>query len=81
MPIRCRLLTAYEDALGASELVLDVEDGITADQLIARALSAHAELALTPGHPMVLLNGSEARPGARVTAGDEVALLPVMLGG
>lgn len=81
MRLRCKLLTAYEDAVGRDELTLDVGDGTTVDRLLAEILSRHAEITLTPGLPVLLVNGDRAAPDDRLAPADEIALLPVMLGG
>ena len=80
MTVRVLLFASYADALGASEVSLDMPAGARVRDVLARVKT----LALgkrVPEKPMVAVNQRYAREDQLVTASDEVAIIPPVAGG
>lgn len=79
--IRVLAFAGARDAVGASELVVDLPERATASAVFAQIVRAHPGLA--PYEPIVRIavNGTYALPGDMVSPGDEVALIPPVAGG
>jgi molybdopterin converting factor small subunit len=76
---RLRLFGAAVDAAGSRES--DV-DGQTVDEVLTAACARYGQgFADVLGHSKVWVNGEPAAPGDRVTASDELAVLPPVSGG
>ncbi len=80
MTVRVLLFASYADAVGASELDVDVPDGTTVGDLVAHVRARHGAARLPPA-PMVAVNQRYAGHGTLVTAADEVAIIPPVAGG
>lgn len=80
MHLQVLLFASYADALGASEIVLDVPEGTTVRDLVT-AVRARAPHAALPPHPLVAVNQAYAGPDDVLTLSDEVALIPPVAGG
>jgi molybdopterin converting factor subunit 1 len=80
MTVRVLLFASYADAVGAPEVDLEVPDGTTVEDLVAVLRRRHGPERLPPT-PLVAVNQRYAAPGTRVTAADEVAIIPPVAGG
>lgn len=80
MRIRTLLFATYRDMAGVGELDLDLPDGATAADLVAR-LKARDGLEALPAEPALAVNQVYAPLSTGLSDGDEVALLPPVAGG
>jgi molybdopterin converting factor small subunit len=78
--VQVLLFASYADALGASELALDLVPGATVADVVdtVRALPGAERL---PPAPLAAVNERYARPFQALAEGDRVALLPPVAGG
>jgi molybdopterin converting factor small subunit len=80
MTITTLLFASYADALGLESVQLTLPEG-------AKVADALAELRALPGgdrlppEPLVAINLSYARTDSRLSAGDELAVIPPVAGG
>jgi molybdopterin converting factor subunit 1 len=79
MTVRVLLFASYADALGTSELSLDVPDEARVSDVVERVRALARGQALP--EPMVAVNANYARHGELISAGDEVAIIPPVAGG
>lgn len=80
MTVRVLLFASYADALGASELALEVPDDARVSDVLSRVKSMASGKRI-PDKPMVAVNQRYARDDQRVSATDEVAIIPPVAGG
>lgn len=80
MTIRVLLFASYADALGASEVALDLPAGACVRDVLARVKSMASGKRI-PDHPMVAVNERYANPDLPVSATDEIAIIPPVAGG
>jgi len=80
MNVTVLLFASYADAIGRSELELDVETGATVSDVIEQ-VRALGEAGRLPPAPMVAVNEQYASRDRELRAGDEVALIPPVAGG
>ncbi len=80
MTVRVLLFASYADALGASEVNLDLPSGSRVSDVLA-AVQAMAKGKRIPDKPMMAVNKRYARPDQAVGATDEVAIIPPVAGG
>jgi sulfur-carrier protein len=80
MTITVLLFASYADAVGQSEIELDIKPGATVRDVVdhIRALGDAARL---PSAPMVAVNEQYASRDRELREGDEVALIPPVAGG
>ncbi|HKW11882.1 MAG TPA: molybdopterin converting factor subunit 1 [Gemmatimonadaceae bacterium] len=80
MTVTVLLFASYADAVGRSEIEIDVEFGATVKDVIehVRKLGDATRL---PEAPMVAVNEQYASRDHELRAGDEVALIPPVAGG
>jgi molybdopterin converting factor subunit 1 len=80
MTVRVLLFASYADALGTSELSLDMPSGSRVGDVLNRVkVMAHGKR--IPDRPLVAVNERYARDDQTVTASDEVAIIPPVAGG
>jgi molybdopterin converting factor subunit 1 len=79
--IRVLFFGAAADRAGAREAELQVEDGVTLEEIWPLLVERHPELAPMHDTLAFAVNGEYARGDAGVSAGDEVAVLPPVSGG
>ena len=79
MTVRVLLFASYAEALGAPSVAVTLPDGATAGDVLA-AVRGMAPGGALPS-ALVAVNQEYARPGQRVSEGDEVALIPPVAGG
>jgi molybdopterin converting factor small subunit len=80
MEVRVLLFASYADAFRAPNISVDLREGATVKELLAKVMDLAAGHALPPA-PMIAINQEYAAPGDVVRAGDEVALIPPVAGG
>ena len=80
MTVRVLLFASYADALGASELTLDLPAGARVRDVLSRVKSM-ASGKRVPDKPMVAVNQRYAADDQAVSASDEVAIIPPVAGG
>ncbi|HEU4995242.1 MAG TPA: MoaD/ThiS family protein [Gemmatimonadaceae bacterium] len=80
MTVRVLLFASYADALGASELALEVPSGARVRDVLER-VKGLAVGKRVPDKPMVAVNQRYARDDQVVSAADEVAIIPPVAGG
>jgi molybdopterin converting factor subunit 1 len=80
MRINVLLFASYADALGASELQLDLPEATTVSELVGR-LRASAGGAVLPARPLVAVNQAYATWDQPIAPSDEVAVIPPVAGG
>ena len=80
MTVTVLLFASYADAVGRSEIELDIEHGSTVRDVIdhVRGLGDADRL---PRTPMVAVNEQYASRDRELREGDEVALIPPVAGG
>lgn len=81
MRIRVRLFAGVREAVGQREIVLEVAEGTTADQLLDRVAERHPQIAPLRASLLVACNREYAEGGRVLAEGDEVALIPPVSGG
>ena len=80
MTVTVLLFASYADAVGKSEIELDVDSGATVNDVIERVRSLGDAHGL-PAAPMVAVNEQYAARDRELRHGDEVALIPPVAGG
>jgi molybdopterin synthase catalytic subunit/molybdopterin converting factor small subunit len=81
MRVRLLLFAGLREAVGRKEHALELADGGTLAEVIAAAERELPEVARYQGRLLVSLNEEPVSLEARVSDGDEVALLPPLSGG
>ena len=81
MKVRLLAFASASDAVGASELELELDPGFTIAQLKARLEREHPALAGLWGRIAVAVDGELAADADELEEGSEVALLPPVSGG
>jgi molybdopterin converting factor subunit 1 len=80
MTIRVLLFASYAEAVGASEVSIDLPAGARVADVLDRVRSL-ATGKRVPEKPLVAVNQRYARQDQVVTAADEVAIIPPVAGG
>ena len=80
MTVTVRLFAFYADKLGTSEIQLDLHEGSTVADAVARMATMPGGSAL-PASPLVAVNRKYASAATGLEAGDEVAIIPPVAGG
>jgi molybdopterin synthase sulfur carrier subunit len=80
MTVRVLLFASYADALGGSEVVLDLPSGAKVRDVRARVKSLAAGKRV-PEQPLIAVNQRYANDDQLVVASDEVAIIPPVAGG
>ena len=80
MSVTVLLFASYADALGAPSLSLELPAEATVADVLADIARRPGSEQL-PASPLVAVNQRYATPSTRVSAGDEVALIPPVAGG
>lgn len=80
MTVAVLLFASYADVLGGDRITVDVPAGASVRDLLDRVRSLPGADRLPPA-PMVAVNQQYATAHQRLTAGDEVALIPPVAGG
>lgn len=80
MTVRVLLFASYADAIGTSQLDLELPDGSRVGDVLAR-VKALAAGKRVPDRPLVAVNQRYATDDQAVTPADEVAIIPPVAGG
>ena len=80
MTVRVLLFASYADALGASEVNVDLPAGARVSDVLTKIQSLAAGKRV-PDKPLVAVNQRYARPDQPVGETDEVAIIPPVAGG
>lgn len=80
MTVRVLLFASYADALGASEVNVDLPSGARVADVLTKIQSLAAGKRV-PDKPLVAVNQRYARPDQLVGDTDEVAIIPPVAGG
>ena len=78
--MRVLLFASYADAVGQSELTLELADGSLVSDVVSRVRELAGGRALPPA-PLLAINASYALSSEVVRSGDEVAIIPPVAGG
>jgi len=81
VPVRTLFFAAYRELLGRSELEVDLPDGATVADLVAKLRARGAPFDGLPERPTVAVNRTYASSTCSLGAGDEVAFIPPVAGG
>ena len=80
MTVRVLLFASYADALGASEVKVDVPAGARVSDVLTRIKSLAAGKRV-PDKPLVAVNQRYAQGDQQIRESDEVAIIPPVAGG
>ena len=80
MTVRVLLFASYADALGASEVNVDVPPGARVSDVLSRIKSLAAGKRVAD-KPLVAVNQRYAPPDQQLKETDEVAIIPPVAGG
>jgi molybdopterin converting factor small subunit len=80
MTVTVRLFAFYADKLGTSEILLDLGDGSTVADAVARTAAMPGGSAL-PVSPIVAVYRKYSCAETGLTAVDEIAIIPPVAGG
>jgi molybdopterin converting factor subunit 1 len=80
MTVNVLLFASYADAIGSSRVAIDLPSDATVRDVLAR-VRALASGKRVPERPMVAVNRRYARDDQRLSASDEVAIIPPVAGG
>lgn len=78
--VRVLLFASYSDVLGLDSLELTIESPATVDDALNRLRSLPGGERLPP-KPLCAVNLTHVQSTARLSAGDELAILPPLAGG
>lgn len=81
MRVRVRFFAGTREAVGASQLDLEVADDARVEDVWTTLVGAHPRLARYAGHALLALDGAFVAPTARLQPGAEVAIMPPVSGG
>ena len=81
MRVRVRFFAALREAVGREDLDLEMPAGSTAEDVWARLVSGHPELAPHRKSLAAAVNRSYAAFGAPLSEGDEIVFIPPVSGG
>lgn len=79
--VRLKFFASYAELVGADERALSLTLPATVAEVVRRARDEIPGAAGLPERPLVAVNLRHVQLDARVTDGDEVALLPPLAGG
>jgi molybdopterin converting factor subunit 1 len=81
MRVRVRLFASLREAVGRSEVELDLPDGATAEEAWQRLAREHTELASRRARLTAAVNRSYAPFETPLRDGDEIVFVPPVSGG
>lgn len=80
MTVRVLLFASYADAIGVSEMPLEIGAGSLVRDVLRRIRELPGASSLPP-HPLMAVNAEYAALDRVVADGDEVAIIPPVAGG
>jgi molybdopterin converting factor subunit 1 len=81
MRLQLKLFASFREAVGARELVWEMQDGATVQALLDSLVVRYPDLSKTLDQGMVALNHEYVAHDAALSDGDEVGLIPPVSGG
>ncbi|HEX8243989.1 MAG TPA: molybdopterin converting factor subunit 1 [Longimicrobium sp.] len=81
MIVRSLFFAQYRDFAGADEMNVELPEGASVADLVARLRSNGNGLSKLPASPVVAVNMDYAPGDTRLREGDEVAFIPPVAGG
>jgi molybdopterin converting factor subunit 1 len=81
MKVKTKFFAAIKDIIGASEVDLELPDGMTAGDLFQRYCQEHPPLIRYAQNTMISVNLEFVPPETLIHEGDEVAFIPPVSGG
>jgi molybdopterin converting factor subunit 1 len=81
MQIRLRLFASFREAVGQGALDWEARDGATVGDVLAGLREAYPAMRRGPERAMYAVNQEYVGPEYRLSAGDELALIPPVSGG
>ena len=81
MQLGLRFFAAAREAMGRSAMPLEMPEGATVADLLARLRAEHPAFAALPHEMMVSVNLEYRAPDYQLGEGDEVAFIPPVSGG
>lgn len=81
MIVRSLFFAQYRDFAGADELAVELPDGASAAELVARLRGGGGGLAHLPEKPAIAVNMDYSPLSTPLSHGDEVAFIPPVAGG
>jgi len=81
MIVRSLFFAQYRDMAGADELPVELPDGASVADLVARLREDRGGLSSLPASPVVAVNMDYAPLATALREGDEVAFIPPVAGG
>jgi molybdopterin converting factor subunit 1 len=81
MQIRALFFASYRDIAGTDEMRVDLPDGSSVADLVARLRGGGGAWQKLPGQPAVAVNLTYAPLATALEDGDEVAFIPPVSGG
>jgi molybdopterin converting factor subunit 1 len=79
MTVTVLLFASYAESLGMTSMELEMPEGASVDDALARVTSKAA--GKLPPRPLVAVNQSYACGHERLRSGDEIAIIPPVAGG
>lgn len=80
MKVRLLFFASYAEVFGRGEQIMELPEGATVADCVAE-LRKEPAAARVPPNPAVAVNQRYVKLDARLTEGDEVALIPPVAGG
>lgn len=81
MQVRTLFFASYRDLVGTGSLELQLPQGATVSDLVARLRNRGGPYGTLPPDPAVAVNREYARSDVALKDGDEVAFIPPVAGG
>lgn len=81
LKVKARFFAGYRDAVGKSEMEIDVEDGATVATIMNMLEGEHPNLSAYTGYLMTAVNSQYVERTHTLKEGDEVAFVPPVSGG
>ncbi len=79
--IRCRLFARYAEIAGREVVTVELPEGATVRDALARVRESVRNGNLLPERPLAAVNHTHVLPDHVLADGDELALLPPLAGG
>lgn len=81
MSVRVLLFAELKDIIGSHSIELDVEKGMSVEQILCQALGDHPQKKIWQDHVLYAVNEEQVAKDHIAQDGDVVALMPPMTGG
>ncbi|MFQ5909676.1 MAG: MoaD/ThiS family protein [Thermoplasmata archaeon] len=81
MKVRVKLFAAFREIVGKKDLIMDMSEGSTVEDVVAKLLAEHPKLRKLRETMIYSVNKEYAKPHKELSDGDEVGILPPISGG